>query len=209
MTNPNYTHLAMVVDRSGSMKGIHTDMNGAILELIETQASLGGELRIDITTFDDTVEFPYVNAKAEDITGDIITPRGMTALNDAVGRSIQTLGVRLAKMSEEERPGKVIFVIITDGLENMSREYTHDAVKTLVEEQTDKWGWEFLYLAANVDAFATGAQHGYGQGQTISFAANNIGTSNVVNAANEYVTRSRSGLSTEFTDEERIAASGQ
>jgi hypothetical protein len=206
MTDSSLTHLAIVADRSGSMNGIHTDMNGAIRQLLAEQAKLPGAVIVDITTFDTTVEFPFVGVRPDDVKVDVIVPRGSTALNDALGMSIVRLGERLAALDEDDRPGKVIFVVVTDGMENASREYSDAQVKALVTEQTEKWGWEFLYLAANVDAFATGRGYGFGHAQTISFAADSDGTQSVVAAASGYVTRSRSGLVADFTDEEREAA---
>lgn len=208
MVDKNYTHIALIVDRSGSMQGIHTDMDGAIKALLAAQAKGAGFCLIDVTTFDTEVEYPYVDARPDDVKGELIRPRGGTALNDAVGSTIVRLGEKLAAKDEDDRPGHVIVVVVTDGMENSSREYTLDQVRALVTEQTDRWGWEFLYLAANVDAFATGRGYGFGAGQTISYAATAGGTESVVAAASGYMTRSRSGLDTEFTDEEREAAAG-
>ncbi len=97
-------------------------------------------------------------------------PLGGTALNDAIGHMIVRLGNKFKTMPEDKRPAHVIVVIATDGAENSSREYTHAAVKQMVEEQTEKWQWTFVYLAANVDAFATGGAYGFAKGSTISVA---------------------------------------
>lgn len=170
MTDSQYTHIALVVDRSGSMHGIHTDMNGAILKLLADQAKEPGYALVDITTFDDVIEFPHVNSRLDDVKGEVIVPRGSTALLDAVGKTIVNLGERFAAMEEDERPGTVIFVIVTDGMENASREWTREQIKALVELQTQNYGWTFMYLAAGVDAFATGSGMGFARGQTISVA---------------------------------------
>ena len=206
MTNPDLTRLVIVADRSGSMHGIAGDMNGAIKELLADQAAQPGTLVVDIVTFDTVVEYPYTGVKPAEVTDDIIRPRGSTALNDAVGLTIAKLGAELSSRDEDDRPGHVILVVVTDGMENASREYTTAQVKAMVEEQTNTWGWTFIYLAANVDAFATGAGYGFAAGQTISYAADHTGTHSVVQAASAGVTRTRSGLATDFTDEEREAA---
>lgn len=207
MTNPDLTRLVIVADRSGSMHGIAGDMNGAIRQLLIEQATQPGTLVVDIVTFDTVVEYPYTGVAPAEVTDDIIRPRGSTALNDAVGLTIAKLGAELSSLAEDDRPGHVIVVVVTDGMENASREYTTQQVKAMVEEQTGKWGWTFLYLAANVDAFATGAGYGFARGQTISYAADSEGAESVVKSASAGITRTRSGLSTDFTDEEREAAS--
>lgn len=206
MTNADYTHMALIVDRSGSMYSIQGDMNGAIRALLETQAKEPGTLRVDITTFDTEIEFPYSDAKPEDVTEDVIQARGSTALLDAVGVTISRLGNKFRLMKEEDRPGTVILVIVTDGMENASHEYTQPQIKALVEEQTEKWGWKFMYLAANVDAFATGAGMGFAKGQTIAFAASGGATRSVYESTSNLITDTRSGLDAEYTDEDREAA---
>lgn len=206
MTDANYTHLALIVDRSGSMSPIAGDMNGAIRELLKEQAKEPGDLLIDITTFDQEIELPYLNAKAEDITEDVIMPRGMTALLDAIGITITGLGTKLRVLPEKDRPGKVIVVVVTDGYENASQEYTREQVKKMVEEQTDKWGWTFMYLAANVDAFATGGGMGFRTGQTMSYAATGQTVSAGYGGLHANISRSRAGDESGFTADEREAA---
>jgi uncharacterized protein YegL len=206
VTDKDYTHLAFVVDRSGSMNGIHTDMNGAITKMLSDQQGQPGYCLVDITTFDTIVERPYTNVRPDDVKGEIIVPRGGTALHDAIGLTVVALGERFAKMDEEDRPGQVILVVVTDGMENSSREWTGPQIKALVEEQTERWGWKFVYLAANVDAFATGAGMGIPKGSTIAFAASSVGTQSVYDSTSGLVSRMRSGGPSEYTQEEREEA---
>lgn len=212
MTDQNYTHLMMVVDRSGSMSLIEKDMNGGIKTLLEEQAKEPGKIVVDIVTFDTVIEHPYQGVAPGDVKGPVIIPRGGTALNDATGYSIVELGERLAKMPEEERPGLVMVVIVTDGEENSSREYTKDQVKALVKRQTDEWGWHFIYLAANVDAFETGAQYGYAKGSTMNFAPSSAGVANTYAVAGSTVSNLRANNSRgvhsniEFTEQDRDSA---
>lgn len=208
MADQNLTHITIVADRSGSMRRIAADANGGIRQLLADQARLPGACEVSITVFDTEVEHPFTNVRPDDIKVDVIHPRGRTALNDAVGMSIVQLGDELAARDEDDRPGKVIFIIVTDGEENSSREYGHDQIKAMVTEQTTQWGWEFLFLGANIDAFAVGARYGFGRAQTINFEASDQGTESVLRAASAYATRSRSGLDTAFTQAERDAASG-
>lgn len=207
MTNPDYTHLALIVDRSGSMGHIAKDMNGGIKKLLQDQINLPGKLLVDVATFDERIERPYSNAPAETVFGDFVQPRGSTALHDAVGSTIAQLGGYLSTLDEDERPGKVIVVIVTDGMENSSREYTAEVVKQMVEEQRDTYGWEFLFLGApEADAFNQAQGMGIGRGQTISFAATSAGVSGTYDSTSAYLTRSRAGDASEFTEAERLAA---
>lgn len=209
MTNAELTHLAFIVDRSGSMESIRDDMDGAIKFTVAEQAKLPGLLVIDITVFDTKVDKIAASVGADYVAGldRIIEPRGMTALNDAIGLTITNLGERFAARDEEDRPGKVIIVIVTDGLENASHEYTHARVKDLVLKQRDEFQWEILFLGADsIDAFATAGGYGVSRGQTISFAATSTGVNNVGATMNSYMTRSRNGEDTQFTDEERAAS---
>ena len=207
MTDDNYTHLALIVDRSGSMKSIATEVNGAIKQLLKDQAAEPGVLKVDVAIFDTIVEFVATDADAEALAErDFVEPRGLTALNDAIGQMINRLGNKFKTMAEGQRPGKVIIVIATDGMENSSREFSAAQVKEMVTEQTDKWSWTFIYLAANVDAFATGGGYGFAAGQTISVAGSGQSFAAAYGSTSNLITRTRSGLSTEYTEEERQAA---
>lgn len=208
MTDSSLTLLALVVDRSGSMAHIARDMNGGIRQLLADQANQPGAVIVDITTFDTEVEHPYDWVRPDDVKSDIIVPRGGTALNDALGATIVRLGERLAAMDEEDRPGVVIVVVVTDGEENSSKEYSHQQVRELIDRQTVDYRWQFMFLAANIDAFATGRTYGFAKGSTMSYAATGAGAQSVIATASAGITRTRSGLSADFTDEEREAAAG-
>ncbi len=209
MTDQNLTLLALIADRSGSMSSIAKDMNGGIATLLSEQGKQPGALAVDIWTFDDKVEHPFEWVRPDDVKADIIVPRGRTALNDAVGQAIVSIGERLASMDEDDRPAKVIVCVVTDGAENASTEYTNERVLELVKTQTEQYGWEFMYLAANVDAFATGQQYGFSRGQTMSYDATSQGAASTISAASAGITRSRLGQAADFTDAERQKAGGQ
>lgn len=206
MTDDNYTHLALVVDRSGSMADIADEVNGAITALLKEQAEQPGTIKVDVATFDSTVEFVHTDVAPADVAENLVDPRGMTALNDAIGLTIKRMGNKFQTMPEDQRPGHVIIVIATDGMENSSREYAASQIKQMVEEQTSKYQWTFVYLAANVDAFATGGGYGFGVGQTISVAGTGQSFASAYAGTSNLITRTRSGLSSEYTDEEREAA---
>jgi len=204
-----YTHICLVVDRSGSMYNIVGDMNGAIKQMMKDQAEQPGHCLVDVITFDTVVDVVHDNAYPGDITEDVIEPRGSTALNDAIGLGIMRMGNKFRLMPEEERPENVVFVIVTDGMENASQEYTNLQVKRLVEQQTNQYNWTFLYLAANVDAFATGRGYGFNDSMVLQYGANAQGAGASFAAASAGVTRTRSGLDANFTDAEREAAEGK
>jgi hypothetical protein len=150
----NSTHLAILVDRSGSMSAIREDAEGGLKTLITEQRELPGELTIELFQFDTKYE------KVDDIDGWTLQPRGMTALLDSMGKAIAEVGEGLAARPEEERPSKVIFVVVTDGLENASREWTREKVFEHVKRQSDEWAWQFVFSAANQDAVASGSSLG-------------------------------------------------
>jgi len=206
MTDSDLTRLVILADRSGSMGHIQKDMNGGIHQLLADQAKEPGGILVDVVTFDTEVEFPFTGVRPDDIKTDIIQARGGTALNDALGMTIVRLGEELATLDEDDRPGTVIFVVVTDGEENSSREYTTLQVKALVTEQQEKWGWTFLFLGANIDAFGVGANYGFHAGHTMNYAADGKHSKSAIATASAGVTRTRSGLAADFTDEEREAA---
>lgn len=206
MTDSNYTHLALVVDRSGSMMSIASDMNGGIQELLREQAKGEGVVKVEVATFDSVVEFVNTDSPIAEVDGELVKPRGSTALNDAIGMMINRLGNKFKTMPEEKRPSNVIVVVVTDGMENASREYSAEQIKRMVTEQTEQWGWTFMYLAANVDAFATGGAYGFAPGQTINFAASAGGTQSVWEASSANITRTRKGDGSGYSIAERNSA---
>lgn len=189
MTDKNYTHVTIVVDRSGSMMSIQADAEGGINSLIKEQKLVDGKMTLTLAEFDDVYNIVYDAADIQEVEGYRLSPRGSTALLDAVGRSINSTGKALKALPEDERPGNVIFVIVTDGHENASREFTGDQIKKMVDEQTDKYDWEFVFIGANVDAFTTGAALGF-RG-TVQYQATGQSTNAVYGAANTALTNSR------------------
>lgn len=208
MTQADYTAMQVLVDRSGSMQAIKTDAEGALQTFLEEQAALPGRATVRLSHFDTEYECIYPSMPVGDVPGYILQPRGMTALNDAIGRAIAEFGDELAGLPEHKRPGAVLFVIITDGEENSSREFTTARVKVLVEHQTNQWNWKFVFLAANQDAVLTGASYGIQKGSTMTFDANTVGTRSMGASLSTYAAATRSGMDYEFSDEERAAAQG-
>lgn len=175
MTDPNLTHIVVVLDRSGSMASIDSDATGGFNAFVEQQKKASGEAKLTLVRFDTEYEVTYRNMSIRDVPElRTVEPRGGTALRDAMARAIGEKGAELAALPEHQRPGKVVFVIITDGLENASREYSADQVKSKVEHQQQKYNWQFTYLGANQDAVLVGRSLGISADTSASFAAGNV-----------------------------------
>jgi len=157
------TDITMVIARSGSMQSIQSDAEGGINFFIEQQKQEPGEANVTLVQFDTDYEFVHSGIPIKQVPAFKLVPRGATALLDAVGRAINETGARLASVDESQRPGLVVFVIVTDGEENSSREFTREQIRTMVEHQQSAYKWQFTFLAANQDAFAAGGSMGIDQ----------------------------------------------
>lgn len=157
MTKPGYTHVSLVVDRSGSMQNMAAESTNGINVLIKDQFQETGQFTVTLTQFDSS--FETVCRLATSAPSYVLEPRGSTALLDAVGNEITATGEDLAKMAEGDRPERVIFVIVTDGQENASSNYSLEQVRALIKDQTEKYNWDFQFLGVN-DAAWQGADLG-------------------------------------------------
>lgn len=155
MTNPDYTHLTLVVDRSGSMASDRDEAQAGINTLIAEQFALDGKLTVTLSQFDN--EFDTVERMRDSAFTYELEPRGMTALLDAVGMEIVRTGEDLAALPEDERPGRVLLVVVTDGHENSSHEYMLDSVRDLLGVQQSQFAWEVQFLGADDSAWQGGA----------------------------------------------------
>lgn len=206
LTNPDYTAIKVLVDRSGSMWNIKSDAEGALASFIDEQTKVEGKATISLSQFDTIYDNVYKSVSVNDAPAYVLEPRNGTALRDALGRAITEFGAELRALPENERPANVVFVTITDGYENSSREYSQPAVKALVKEQTEKYGWNFVFLAANQDAVLTGAEYGFLAGNSMTYDTNSAAVANTGSSLSGYVTRTRSGLiGNAFTEEERAS----
>ena len=207
MTDPNYTAIALLVDRSGSMHAILVPAEDAINEFIASQAHQPGKRTIRVDQFDHECLFASTSLPAADCPPFHLEPRGSTALLDAMGATITSFGRELTAMPEDERPSTVIFAVMTDGGENSSVGYTWDQVKDIVERQERDYNWQILYLGANQDAIATGAKMGVRRDRSLTYAASDVGTRSAGDSIGNYVVTASSGLPAAFTDEDRANAS--
>jgi uncharacterized protein YegL len=187
MTDRDYVHYIMIIDRSGSMCNISKDMTGGIGTFIDKQLEgVDPDKRtVSFYQFDTVHDELHDFDKLEKAKGYVLSPRGGTALLDAVGTAITKVGERLAALPEDKRPGEVMVVIVTDGQENSSREYTRSKVKDLIQHQIDKYNWKFTYLGANQDSFAEAGAIGIPVAATLDYSATTRGTAGGwVSAAN-------------------------
>lgn len=178
----NLTEVVFVLDRSGSMHGLEKDTIGGFNGLIDKQRKAEGETDVTLVLFDDTYELVYDRIPVREVpelTEKTYEAGGCTALYDAVGRTIDAVGKRLADTPEEERPSKVLFVITTDGLENASREYNPSRVREMIRHQRDKYSWEFLFLGANIDTVEVAADMGISASHAVSYRASSRGISDM------------------------------
>lgn len=161
MTNKDKTELVLVVDRSGSMSTIKNDAEGGINSFIEEQKKAPGQATLTMCQFDTEYEFVCKGTPIQDVVPYHLHPRGGTALNDAIGRTINETGQRLAALPEHERPALVIFLVVTDGEENSSREFTGPQIKQMIEHQRDKYNWNFNFLGTEESSIGTARDLGF------------------------------------------------
>lgn len=173
------TEVVFILDRSGSMSGLEADTIGGFNSMIAKQKKEEGEAYISTVLFDDTCEVLYdrvpVN-KVEPMNDNQYYVRGCTALLDAIGGAIHHIGNVHKYAREEDRPEKTLFIITTDGMENASRQYSYEKVKEMVERQKEKYGWEFLFLGANIDAIDVAGKFGIDSNRALNYVSDHKGT---------------------------------
>ena len=191
----NLTEVVFILDRSGSMSGLERDTIGGYNSLLEKQKQEDGEVLISTVLFDDRQEVLHDRVPLEDVkpmSEKEYYVRGCTALLDAIGGAIHHIGNIHKYAREEDRPTKTLFIITTDGMENASRRYTYDKVKQMVERQKNKYGWEFLFLGANIDAIGVANRFGISEDRAMNYECDSQGTAVNFNALSEVVSRVRS-----------------
>lgn len=175
----NLTELVFILDRSGSMQGLEGDTIGGFNAMIEKQKKEPGEAFVSTVLFDDQVEVLHDRVKVSDvqpITGKEYYVRGCTALLDAVGGAIHHIGNIHKYARPEDVPEHTLFVITTDGMENASRRYSARRVKEMIQRQKEKYGWEFLFLGANIDAVETAGHLGITPDRAVNYHCDSEGT---------------------------------
>lgn len=175
----NLTEVVFILDCSGSMSGLEADTIGGFNSMIEKQKKETGEALISTILFDDESEVLYDRVGVQQIkpmTDRDYTVRGCTALLDAIGGAIHHIGNVHKYARPEDVPEHTMFVITTDGMENASRRYSSDKVKQMIERQKTKYGWEFLFLGANIDAVETAGHFGIDAHHAVNYHSDSVGT---------------------------------
>ena len=195
MAGNNSTELVFILDRSGSMSGLEKDTIGGFNGMIEKQKKEEGKAFVTTILFDDKIETLHDRLDLQEIktlTDKDYTVRGMTALLDAVGSTINHISNIHKYARPEDVPEHTMFIITTDGMENASREFNYAKIKSLIEEKK-KLGWEFVFIGANIDAVTEGAKLGISAERSVDYLADSKGTDVLFHAMSASVSEMRSG----------------
>ena len=192
--NNNVTELVFILDRSGSMAGLESDTIGGFNALLKKQKQEDGDCFVSTVLFDNRCEVLHDRVpleKVKPLTDKDYTVRGCTALIDALGGAIHHIGNIHKYARPEDVPAHTLFVITTDGMENASRRYTADEVRKTVERQKEKYGWEFLFIGANIDAVETAGRYGIDASRAANYNADGAGTHILYESVSETVANVR------------------
>ena len=192
----NLTEIVFILDRSGSMGGLEEDTIGGFNAMIEKQKKEPGEAVISTVIFDNVSEVIHDRVDVQQIplmTREDYWVRGCTALLDAVGDAIHHIGNVHKYAREEDRPEKTISVITTDGMDNASRRYNYHRVRKMIQRQKEEYGWEFLFLGANIDAAKEAARFGISEDRAADYHADSKGTSLIYETVGEAIRHVRTG----------------
>lgn len=188
------TEVVFILDRSGSMSGLERDTIGGFNSMIEKQKKEEGEALVSTVLFDNYSEVLHDRvdiAKIEPLTDRDYTVRGCTALLDAIGGAIHHIGNVHKYARNEDVPEHTIFIITTDGMENASHQYSREKIKAMIERQKSKYGWEFLFLGANIDAIETARSYGIDQDRAVEYNCDSVGTGLNFEAMSDAITTMR------------------
>lgn len=191
----DYTDVTFLLDRSGSMDSIWSDVAGGFKRFVDEQKAQPGKCIFSLYAFDDAYDV-FINARPVSEVNGLpagLLPRNMTALLDAMGKAITDTGARLRALPEVDRPEKVVFVIQTDGMENASREFNLVKISEMIREQTDKYNWQFVFLGANMDSIQEGGRLGIAAGTSVNWKASPIGVSNAYQGLSQKLSSYRGG----------------
>jgi uncharacterized protein YegL len=199
--------LVFILDKSGSMSGLEADTIGGFNSMLQKQQAVEGECLVTTVLFDNNYELLHdrIDLKAvSPMTDKEYQVGGCTALLDAIGQTIHKIGNAQKNTADEYSAEKVMFVIITDGEENSSREYTAEKVKSQIQRQKNKYGWEFIFLGANIDAVETAGRFGISADRAVDYRADSIGTNLNFTVLNETVSMFRDSGNVDETVFEEI-----
>ncbi len=208
----NLTELVFILDRSGSMHSMQEEAIGGFNAFLEDQKKVPGEANMTLVLFDHDYNLIH-NGKdlndVESLCSDTYSPRGTTALLDAIGRTVDDVGKRLAETPEEERPSKILVAVLTDGLENASKDYKKAKINEMITHQRDEYKWEFIFLGANQDAIAEGSSLGVSKICSMTYDATKAGMksslSRMSGAATSYRMTGKVDLKNDTEDKDLVS----
>ena len=198
--NKDLTEIVFILDRSGSMAGLEDDTIGGFNAMVEKQKKEPGEALLSAVLFSDRSEVIYDRTdiqKVEPMTDHQYFVGGCTALLDAIGGAVHHIGNVHKYAREEDRPGKTIFVITTDGMENASRRYNYQDVQKMVQHEQEKYGWEFLFLGANMDAISAARSFGIRADRAVRYECDSAGTALNFDIVGKTIAKARKGCAIE------------
>lgn len=210
MSKKDYTHLIIILDRSGSMSNVRVDMQGGFDAFVKDQQELEGEATLTLAQFDTDYDIVHDNIAIANVPNLNLVPRGGTALLDALGRTMNTERERILEMDADDKPEKIICVVITDGYENSSHEYNRKQIFDMIDdlENEEDPQWDFVFLGANQDAIAEGGSMGVRATKSITYDASSEGTSMAFKSLSKNMSSyrcSEKGVEYTFDDDDRKA----
>lgn len=189
-----YTHISVIIDRSGSMSSTREDTVGGFNTFLKDQQEVEGTGTLTLVQFNNSYDVCENMGALEDIeemTSKTYIPSGGTALLDAIGKTINSTEAKIKDMDEDEQPEKVIFLIITDGYENASREFSKSNISEMVKRHEEEDEWDFVFVGANIDSFSEGGGMGVRACNTSNYVADSLGTKNLYRSLSDNMTTYR------------------
>jgi uncharacterized protein YegL len=170
----DYTHIAMIIDRSGSMGNCWSDVSKGYEQIVKDNKAESGKCTFTVAAFDSSYKILEDFTDIKDVKETLnVSPRGTTALLDAVGKTITTVGEKLKALKDEDRPGKVIVIVNTDGMENASKKFNKESVKKLIDEQTNVYKWQFQFIGASLESVNEAKSWGFGESNVSTYNTDN------------------------------------
>jgi hypothetical protein len=203
----NYTHISVILDRTGSMESIRDDVIGGFNAFLGEQKKLPGKATLTLVQFDSQDPYEIVHdfkpiGEVGELTREAYVPRASTPLLDAMGRAINDLEKRISEIQPEERPAKVILAVVTDGHENASMEFRREQVVKMIQERTEKDGWQFVFLSAGLDAIRDARAMGINADAVLVFKKDARGTRDAYTSLSKQTSEIRTGLKKIFSFDE-------
>jgi hypothetical protein len=209
-TKIDYTHMAVILDRTGSMESIRDDTIGGFNAFLNEQKQQPGKATLTLVQFDSQDPYEAIHQvktikEVPELTKETYVPRATTPLLDAIGRGINDLGKCLADMKEDDKPSKVVFVVITDGQENASREFRRDQILKMINEKEKQYGWQFVFLSADLDAINDALDHGFQAKAAMAFDQTGVGAQNAWASVSQNIANywSSKAKDVSFSEEDR------